>query len=320
MHRAIALYSGGLDSLLSILVIKEQKIEVLAFKFLTGFVSPLKEQDLVYSQKFGFSIEEIDIRKKFFPVLKNPKHGYGRNLNPCIDCKILMLREAKELMYKYNASFIVTGEVVFQRIMSQKIEQILHIEKEASLNGLIVRPLSGKLIFATKPELDGIIDREMLYDIWGRGRKKQLLLAQKYGIHKIPQPSGGCLLTDPLFCKKIKDIITYDELTIENVELLKIGRHFRLSEKCKAIVGRNEGENEILMKRKGAALIHPLDFKGPVILILGEHSEKEIDKACAICVYYSKRKDALIVIRKNEEEKIKNYNVISKSEVVKYRI
>ncbi len=320
MHRAIALYSGGLDSLLSILVIKEQKIEVIAFKFQTGFVLPLKEQDLVYSQKFGFSIEEIDIRKKFFSVLKNPKHGYGKNLNPCIDCKILMLKEAKELMSKYNASFIVTGEIVFQRLMSQKREQILHIENEASLKGLIVRPLSGKLLSATKPELDGIIDREMLYDIWGRGRKKQLLLAQKYGIHKIPQPSGGCLLTDPLFCKKVKDIITYDELTIENVELLKIGRHFRLSEKCKAIVGRDEGENEILMNRKGAVLIHPLDFKGPVILILGEHSEKEIDKACEICVYYSKRKHALIVTRKNEEEKIKEYNAISEAEVVKYRI
>ncbi|MCX7988408.1 MAG: hypothetical protein N2647_03070 [Thermodesulfovibrio sp.] len=320
MHRAIALYSGGLDSLLSILIIKEQKIEVIALKFLTGFVSPLKEQDIVYSQKFGFSIEEIDIRKKFFSVLQNPKHGYGKNLNPCIDCKILMLREAKELMSEYNASFIVTGEIVSQRPMSQKREQILHIEKESSLKGLIVRPLSGKLLSATKPELDGIIDREMLYDLWGRGRKRQFLLAQKYGIEKIPQPSGGCLLTDPLFCKKVKDLIIYNELTIENVELLKIGRHFRLSEKCKAIVGRDAQENEILLNRQRGFFIYPADFKGPVILLSGEYSEEEIDKAGSICLYYSKNKNVPMVIKNNGEEEKKFFNIISEEEIVKYRI
>ncbi len=319
MRRAIALYSGGLDSLLSILIIKEQKIEVIAFKFLTGFVDALKESDLGYAKKFGFQLMEVDIREKFLSLLKKPKHGYGKNLNPCIDCKILMLKEAKELMSKYGASFVITGEIVSQRPMSQKRELLLHIEKEASLTGLILRPLSAKLLSPTKPELEGYINRELLYDLWGRGRKAQLFLAKNFGVEKIPQPASGCLLTDPLFCKKVQDLISHDQLDIENTELLKIGRHFRLSKKCKAIVGRNEGENEILMNRKGAALIYPSDLKGPVILILGEHSQIDIDKACEICVYYSKSKHASLVIREKEEEKIKEFNAISEEEVVKYR-
>lgn len=320
MHRAIALYSGGLDSILSILIIKAQKIDIIAFKFLTGFVDSLKESDLAYAEQFGFQLMEVDIREKFLPLLKKPKHGYGKNLNPCIDCKILMLKEAKELMSEYGASFIITGEIVSQRPMSQKRELLLHIEKEASLTGLILRPLSAKLLSPTKPELEGYVNRELLYDLWGRGRKAQLFLAKNFGIEKIPQPASGCLLTDPLFCKKVRDLISYDQLDVENSELLKIGRHFRLSKKCKAIVGRKERENEILMNKKGAALIYPSDFKGPVILILGEPSEKDIDKACEICVYYSKRKHALIVIRENEGEKIKEFNAISEEEVVKYRI
>lgn len=320
MHRALALYSGGLDSLLSILIVKEQKVEVIALKFLTDFIFPLKEEDLTYSQKFDFQIKEIDIRRKFLSILKNPKHGYGKNLNPCIDCKILMLREAKELMSEYEASFIITGEILSQRPMSQKRQLLVHIEKEASLNGLILRPLSAKLLIATRPELEGIIDRERLYDIWGKGRKNQILLARKYGIEKIPQPSGGCLLTDPLFCKKVKDLLTHDELTIENVELLKIGRHFRLSEKCKAIAGRDAAENEILLNRQGGIFIYPADFKGPVILITGECSDREIDKVGSICLYYSKNKNVPIIIRIKGEETKKSFNIISSEEIVKYRI
>ncbi|MCX8034234.1 MAG: hypothetical protein N3A00_02815 [Thermodesulfovibrio sp.] len=320
MHRALALYSGGLDSLLSILIVKEQKVEVIALKFLTGFVFPLKEQDLFYSQNFGFQIKEIDIKRKFLTVLKNPEHGYGKNLNPCIDCKILMLREAKQLMLEYEASFIITGEIVSQRPMSQKRLLLIHIEKEASLNGLILRPLSAKLLVATKPELDGIIDRDSLYDICGRGRKKQFSLARKYGIEKIPQPSGGCLLTDPLFCKKVNDLLTHDELTVENVELLKIGRHFRLSEKCKAIAGRDAEENEILLNRQRGIFIYPADFKGPVILITGEFSDREIDKAGSICLYYSKNKNVPMIIKINGEEIRKNFNIISAEEIIKYRI
>lgn len=320
MHKALALYSGGLDSLLSILIVKEQNIDVIAIKFLTGFLLPLKSEDLFYSKKFAFQLKELNIIEKFLPILKNPQHGYGKNLNPCIDCKILMLKEAAKLMAEYEASFIVTGEIVSQRPMSQKRETLFHIEKEANLSGLVLRPLSAKLLPPTKPELEGIINRERLYDLWGRGRKSQIALSKKFGIEKVPQPAGGCLLTEPSFCKKVKDLIFHNELTVENIELLKIGRHFRLSKKCKAIVGRDERENEMLFTIKDRIIIYPIDYKGPVILLKGNCSEKEIDKAGAICVYYSKRKNVTIIIKNGGREKMKNYDAISKEEIVKYRI
>lgn len=320
MHKALALYSGGLDSLLSILIVKEQNIDVIAIKFLTGFLFPLKSEDFFYSKKFAFQLKEVNIIEKFLPLLKNPQHGYGRNLNPCIDCKILMLKEAAELMSEYGASFIVTGEIVSQRPMSQKRETLFHIEKEANLSGLVLRPLSAKLLPPTKPELEGIIPRERLYELWGRGRKAQIDLSKKFGIEKIPQPSGGCLLTDPSFCKKVKDLIFHNELTVENVELLKIGRHFRLSKNCKAIVGRNERENEIIFGKRDRIIIYPFDYRGPSLLLIGDCSEEEIDKAGAICVYYSKRKNGTIIIKIGGREKMKNYDAISKEEIVKYRI
>ncbi|MEJ5226990.1 hypothetical protein [Thermodesulfovibrio sp.] len=320
MPKAVALYSGGLDSLLSILVVKQQQIEISAFKFLTGFVSPLQEEDLLLADRFGFELKEMDVREKFINILKNPKHGYGKNLNPCIDCKIIMLKEAKELMNAYKASFVITGEVVSQRPMSQKKDILIHIEKEASLAGLIVRPLSAKLLPPSKPEIEGILDRESLYDIWGRGRKAQINLAYEFGLKKLPQPSGGCLLTDPLFCKKVRDLIEHEELTVENAELLKTGRHFRLSQKCKAIVGRDERENEILLNSKKGKLIYPFDFKGPVILILNDCSQEDMDKACAIGVYYSKKKENLMVIQDREKRTEKNYKAIDKEEILKYRI
>jgi len=320
MHKAIALYSGGLDSLLSILIVKRQGFDVIALRFLTGFVSPLKERDIIYAKKFDFEIREIDIREKFIKILKKPKYGYGKNLNPCIDCKILMLKEAKEKLLEFNASFIVTGEVISQRPMSQKKEFLTLIEKEANLQGLILRPLSAKLLPPTKPELEGIINRELLYDIWGRTRKPQLALAKKFGIEIIPQPAGGCLLTDPSFCKKVNDLIKHNQLTIENIEMLKIGRHFRISEKCKAIVGRDEAENEILLSKYQGTFIYPADRKGPVVFLVGDFSQQEIYTATEICSYYSKRNNLEVIIKINEEEIRKVFGAISDDRIVKYRI
>ncbi|MEN2994347.1 MAG: tRNA 4-thiouridine(8) synthase ThiI [Thermodesulfovibrio sp.] len=320
MHKALALYSGGLDSLLSVIIVKEQKIDVIALKFFTGFVSHLKKEDLEYAKTFNFEIKEIDIREKFIEILKKPEHGYGKNLNPCIDCKILMLKEAKNLMPKYGASFIVTGEVVSQRPMSQKRELLRHIEKKASLEGLILRPLCAKILPPTRAEIEGIINRDLLYDIRGRTRKPQIALAKKYGIQKIPQPAGGCLLTDPTFCKKVKDLIVHNELTVSNIELLKLGRHLRISEKCKIVVGRNERENEILLSKDIDVFLYPSDFKGPVVLLCGEYSEDEINKAASICVYYSKRKNAEILIKSKTNQYKKIYNAISEQEIVKYKL
>lgn len=320
MHKAIALYSGGLDSLLAILIIRKQNISVVAFKFLTGFGTSLKEWEFNLAQREGFELEEIDIREKFLEIVKNPKYGYGRNLNPCIDCKILMLTEAKKIMQEHGASFIITGEVLGQRSMTQRKEIFSLMEKKTSLKGLILRPLSAKLLSSTEPEIRGIVDRAMLYDIWGRTRKRQFALAREFGIEMIPQPAGGCLLTDPLFCKKVKDLIEHNELTVENTELLRIGRHFRLSHKCKIIAGRDEKENKDLLKNYDGIFIYPFDFKGPVLLLVGQCTEADIQIASSLCVYYSKRKNAKVIIKKGQTEYIKTFDAIPEEEIVKYRI
>lgn len=320
MHKAIALYSSGLDSLLAILIVRKQNIGIVAFKFLTGFGSSLKEWEFNLAQIWGFELKEIDIREKFLEIVKNPKYGYGKNLNPCIDCKILMLSEAKKTMQEHEANFIVTGEVLGQRPMSQRKEIFNLMEKKTSLQGLILRPLSARLLPPTKPEIQGVVDRSLLYNIWGRTRKIQLALAKEFGIDRIPQPAGGCLLTDPSFCRKVKDLMEHEELTVKNVELLRIGRHFRISPECKAVIGRDERENKRLLNNYEGIFIYPVDFKGPVLLLRGQCSEAEIRIASSLCVYYSKRKNVSIVIKEGQNEHIKTFDAISEEEIVKYRI
>ncbi len=190
MPSAIALYSGGLDSILAILISIKQGVEVTALKFINGFVDRLKEQDYAISKKFRFKIQEVDIREQFIKIIKQPLYGFGKNLNPCIDCRILMLKEAKKLMDFYKAEFIITGEVLGQRKMSQKGNIMKLIEKQAGLNGIILRPLSAKLLPPTLPEIKGLINRELLFDFQGRNRKPQINLAMQYGIDKIPQSAG----------------------------------------------------------------------------------------------------------------------------------
>lgn len=320
MHRALALYSGGLDSLLSILILRELGVEVVAIKFLNGFVSSLSERDFEYARKFSFELKQIDIREKFIDILKSPKHGFGRNLNPCIDCKILMLREIKEMMPLYEAKFVITGDVVSQRLMSQKRETLIYIERQAGLEGKIIRPLSAKLLPITEAEREGLINREKLYEIWGRTRKPQIELANRFGLSILPQPSGGCLLTDPSFCRKVKDLIEHDSLNSESVEFLRIGRHFRISKNCKAIVGRNERESENLLRIREGIKIHPFDFKGPVVLLLGECSERDIETGTQICSAYSKGGDSQIVIRDKNSERTVSVKSVSREEIEKYRI
>lgn len=320
MPKALALYSGGLDSILAILLVKKQAIDVVALKFITGFTGTLKQQDIALSQKFHFEIKLIDIREKFLEIIKSPKYGYGKNLNPCIDCKILMLKEAKALMYEFGASFVVTGEVLGQRPMTQRKEVFKLMEKESSLEGLIVRPLSAKLLPPTKPQIEGLINIELFGDIYGRTRKPQLKLAEEFGIKQIPQPAGGCLLTDPSFCNRLSDLIKHDELTVEDIELLKLGRHFRVSEKCKVVVGRDRQENEKLINNFEGIFIYPADLKGPVVLVRGICSEKEIDLAASITVYYCKKRRTELIIDKSGFKESRVYDTITEEEFMKYRI
>ena len=244
--RAIGLVSGGLDSALAIFLLKKQGIEVIGLSFLSPFwesKNTLKQ----LAQELEIELREIEVGEEYLELLKNPQFGYGKNLNPCIDCKIWMLKEARREMEKEGASFVFTGEVVGQRPKSQLKNTLRLIEKQSGLEGYLLRPLSAKLLPPTIPEEKGWVKREELLDLQGRGRKRQLELAEKWGIKHFSPPAGGCLLTDPNFSRRLKDLWESEEAyNFESVELLKVGRHFRLRPSFKLVVGRNQIENEKL--------------------------------------------------------------------------
>ena len=212
-------------------------------------------------------------------------------MNPCIDCRILFFRKSKELMRGVGALFIITGEVLGQRPMSQFKRQMDIIEKEAGLEGLVVRPLSAKLLPPTIPEKLGWINREKLLDITGRSRKRQIVLAKEFGINDYPCAAGGCLLTDAGFARKVKDLITHDELNLSNIQLLKSGRYFRFSKETKLVVGRNEKENKALatLAREGDLVFRPLHIQGPLGIGRGFFDPNLINLSCKIVARYSDR-------------------------------
>jgi tRNA-specific 2-thiouridylase len=224
--------------------------------------------------------------------VKSPKHGYGKNLNPCIDCRIFILRETRKVMDEIGASFVITGEVLGQRPMSQHRSAMRRIEKESGLEGLILRPLSAKHFDPTVPEIEGIIDREKLLGITGRGRKIQYELVEAFNLKEFSCPGGGCLLTDPIFAKKLRDLfVNNPDFTMKDVVLLKAGRHFRLGFDTKLILGRNQSENKSLRDFHIApsALLTPSDFKGPTGLLLGISSDTNLEIAANMMAYYGKR-------------------------------
>lgn len=285
--RAIALISGGLDSILAAGLIKDCGIEVIGLNFKIPFCRPQKKTNPKIHQ-LGIELKSIDISEEFLEIIKNPRYGFGSNMNPCIDCKILMLKKAKELMPKFGAKFIITGEVLGQRPMSQNRQALELIEKRAGLQGLLLRPLSAKLLSKTFPEKEGWINRDKLLDFNGRSRQPQIALAGKLRIKDYQQPAGGCLLTDPQFAKRVKDLLNHKELNLENIELLKIGRHFRLSQKTKLVVGRDERENADLLTKvkEGDYLFMPRDIAGPSALGKGGFSEDLINLSCRITCRY----------------------------------
>ena len=298
--KAIALLSGGLDSTLAAKVLLEQGVELEALNFLTVFCTCTnKGETCLASQKavnaLGIPLKIFNVSEEYLEVVKRPKHGYGSNMNPCIDCRIFMLKKAKAYMEGSGASFIVTGEVLGERPMSQRKDALCLIEKEARLEGFILRPLSAKLLPASIPEREGWVDRERLLCIQGRSRKPQIELAEHYGIHDYPCPAGGCLLTDPGFSRRMKDLILHaPDFSLNDVHLLKMGRHFRLSPKVKLVVGRNNEENQKIQTfaQEEDILLKLSSFPGPLSLLRGEPDGVEIGKAASITVRYSKAKDS----------------------------
>jgi len=289
--KCLLLFSGGLDSILAAKILMEQGIDVLGLNFKSCFFD--EKQARKSAREIGLKLKIIDISKEHLELVKKPKYGYGKNMNPCIDCHLLMLKKAKELMQKMKYDFVATGEVLGERPMSQNKNILKLLEKESGLEGYLLRPLSAKLLIETIPEKEGIVDREKLLSISGRQRKTQIKLAKKFKLKWYPTPSGGCFLTDPQFSKRLKEMLEkWKNADCEDMELLKVGRHF-WKEDFLIVVGRNEKENKIIrkLKKKGDVIIEPKNFPGPSVLIRGKRKmTKEIfEYAKELIKKYSKK-------------------------------
>ena len=312
--RAVALFSGGLDSIIAAKLVKNQGIDVVGLHIKTGFHSEdvkerlglLKEEENPIhkaAKQIDLPLVELDISKSYCGIIENPKYGYGKNVNPCIDCKIAFLKAAKEYMEREGFDFIVTGEVVNQRPMSQNLPTLRLIEKEAGVEGLVLRPLSAKLLPPTIPEKEGWVDREKLLDISGRGRDRQLQLAKEWGLEYIPQPSGGCLLTMEEVGKRVFDQLFHKEWDCEIAKLVPIGRHFRLPSGVKVIVARNRDEVSYLKRFQNRWYLFKPTTKGTVALLLKEEqpTDEEIQLVANLAARYSKKEPKEVeVIHKGE--------------------
>jgi tRNA-specific 2-thiouridylase len=291
--KAIALLSGGLDSTLAVKLMLEQKVDVEALNFVTPFCQCNRHghcEALEVAEQFDIPCKVIAVTEEFFERIRHPRYGYGSGMNPCLDCRILMFSKAKERMEETDADFVFTGEVVGERPMSQRLDAMRIIERESGLEGRLLRPLSAQLLPATIPEQQGLVDRDRLLAIRGRSRKPQIVLAETHGITDYPCPAGGCLLTDPGFARRMRDLVRYQpDFRLNDVNLLKVGRHFRLSPGMKAIVGRDEGENQriVALVRPGDLLLEAIGWGSPVTLLRGADRDGAIQTAASITVRYS---------------------------------
>jgi len=295
--KAVGLLSGGLDSTLAVKLMIDQNIDVTVLNFYSPFCTCTRQgcrhEAKKVAELYDIPIKIIPTGREYIEMIKNPKHGYGRNMNPCIDCRIFMFKKAKKVMSEIGAKFIFTGDVLGQRPMSQHKKALKIIEKEAGLENLVVRPLSSKLLKPTIPEEKEWISREKLLDIQGRRRLPQMELADEYGIKDYPCPAGGCRLTDPQFSKRIKESFENEEDSMKDIQLLKYGRHFRLDSGAKVIVGRNEEENKVLLRflNENDVLLEVKNYGSPVVVLKKKQDESDIGKAAEICFRYSDADD-----------------------------
>ncbi|MFA5164562.1 MAG: hypothetical protein WC481_03235 [Candidatus Omnitrophota bacterium] len=281
--KAIGLFSGGLDSIVAARLVMELGVEAELVRFTTVFFNgPVDSK--------GMPLTVIDMTEEFFGVLKSPVYGYGTAINPCIDCKILMLKKAKEYMEKKGASFVFTGEVLGQRPFSQRREAMKAIEKDSGLKGYLLRPLCAKLFPPTIAEEKGLIDRNRLLSMSGRSRKPQMALAKRFGVEDYPASAGGCVLAEKEFESRLSDLMRYDPgFNAGDIELLKHGRHFRISPESKLVIGRNNNENHkiVSLKRGSGLMLHAQEPLGPVSVLLGKTDGAEFDEAVSIVARYA---------------------------------
>jgi tRNA-specific 2-thiouridylase len=292
--RAISLFSGGLDSMLAVKLMTLQGIDVTALYIKTGFGSThdITEELSKRAAMVDADFLMADVREEYIQdILFDPVYGYGKNFNPCIDCHGYMFKIARAMMEEVGASFLVTGEVVGQRPMSQRAEALVQVSKLAGdrEDKLILRPLSAKLMAPTTPEIKGWVDREQLLDISGRARDRQLAMAAEFGWKDYESPGGGCLLTDPAFSAKLREFVAHEELEVEDIDLLKYGRHFRLPEGAKLVVGRHQEDNEALQNIDNPDY-HPitLPVPGPFSLLQRDAAPDEVTLALQIALTYGK--------------------------------
>jgi tRNA-specific 2-thiouridylase len=291
--KAIALLSGGLDSTLAVRLLLDQGVEVEALNFHTPFCQCNRQgrcEAAHVAETFGIPCKTVAVTDEFFDLIRRPRYGYGSGMNPCLDCRILMFTKARQRMEETRADFCFTGEVVGERPMSQRRDAMRIIERESGLEGRLLRPLCAQLLAPTIPEQEGLVDREALLSISGRSRKPQMALAEERGLTDYPCPAGGCLLTDPGFARRMRDLVQYTpDFGLNDVSLLKVGRHFRLSPSAKTIAGRNEGENQriVALARPGDRLFEVQGWGSPMTLLRGEPEGDENEIAAAITVRYS---------------------------------
>lgn len=292
MTTALAMISGGLDSILAAKLVKEQGIEVIGICFKSHFFN--ENNAIKMTKQIGIPLEIVDFSDEHFKMVKNPKHGHGKNMNPCIDCHAMMMRYCGELLEKFHADFIITGEVLNQRPMSQNRSALDIVKNESGIGRKILRPLCAKNLNPTEMEIEGLIDREALLDIKGRNRKVQMELAEKWGIVDYPSPAGGCKLTEPNYSLRLRELVeNKEDISSKELELLKIGRHFRVSKDAKIISARTEEEWEILKKllTKEDLIFLSKEYTGSIVVIIGKATNEDIEFAAKVSGRYSKGKD-----------------------------
>ena len=295
MPRAVALFSGGLDSTLAVRILQEQGFEVDALNVQTTFEC-CKVPAARAAAELGVRQTVLQVGEDYLDLIRSPRHGYGRAVNPCVDCRIHMAKMARQMMENLGACVVITGEILGQRPMSQKRCDLEVVARESGLEGRLLRPLSAKRLAPTIPEREGLVDRSRLYAFVGRGRTKLMALARQLGIRTLPQPSTGCALTEESFAPRVRDLMRFDPAaTTWDFELLNIGRHIRLDAATKAVIGRNAEENAALRSfaaREDAsesAQIEPESFIGPGVLLVGEPREPSLRLAGALMLRYTRR-------------------------------
>ncbi len=301
------MFSGGLDSILAVRIMLEEGFDVIPLHFYNGFNDKIrreieeggtwkwKPRDSVLesAEKLGVELVTFDMSREFIDIIKHPKHGYGTALNPCIDCRILFLRKAGEIMKKEGAILVFTGEVMGQRPMSQHKPTLKRVLRQSGLEGRLLRPLSAKLLESTIPELEGIVNRDHLYDFSGRSRKPQQELAAKFGIDYYPQSGGGCILTEKSYLKRYRDLVDHigeDAITLKDLKTFKTGRHMRLPGGTKIVVGRTEKENRYFGELLGDDVwtFTAKDIKSTWTFAFGNPPESDVRLTAEICARYSK--------------------------------